>query len=167
MENQGSIKTVCKKSEPKLPKFPVEEIHLIENHGVEGDYHAGEFIRHRYLARKDPTRPNHRQVLITDTSIYQTLANQGFQIDHGMLGENIVMEGVNVMVLPIGSKLTINEAILEITEIREPCYQLNDMHPGLQDAVMPDRNNEKTWNAGMMAIVLQGGSVKPGDKFQA
>lgn len=167
MEKQGTITVVCKNVEPGLPKYAVDVVHLIKNHGVEGDYHAGEFIRHRYLAKKDPGKPNHRQVLLTDNSIYQTLAKQDIHIDPGMLGENIVIEGLSVMQLAVGTRLAINNALLEITEIREPCYQLNEMHPGLQDAVMPDKNDEKTWNAGMMAVVLRGGNVKPGDKVQA
>ena len=42
--NQGSVIAVCKKAEPGLPKLEVEAIQLIENYGVEGDYHAGEFV---------------------------------------------------------------------------------------------------------------------------
>ena len=167
MEKQGKVAAVCKNAEPGLPKFPVSEIQIMANHGVEGDYHAGELIRHRYLARKDPNQPNHRQVLLTDTSIYKALSRQGIHLDAGMLGENIILGGITVMELPIGSKLAIKDVLLEITEIREPCYQLNEMNSRLQDAVMPDKKDEKTWNAGMMAVVLKGGRVKPGDTVQA
>lgn len=55
-------------------RFIVDSIELIENIGVAGDYHTGKFVRHRYLAKKDPTRPNLRQVLLTDTSIFAELA---------------------------------------------------------------------------------------------
>ena len=167
MERQGTVTAVCRNAEPGLPKFPASEITLIENHGVERDYHAGKFIRHRYLAKKDPSKPNHRQVLLTDTSIYRALSQRDIHLDPGMLGENIIIGGMSVMQLPIGSRLTINDVLLEITEIREPCYQLNEMHPELQDAVMPDNKDEKTWNAGMMAVVLKGGIVKSGDRIQA
>ena len=55
-QKQGTVIAVCKKDTPGLPKLVVDAIDLIENYGVESDYHAGDFVRHRYLARKDPTR---------------------------------------------------------------------------------------------------------------
>ena len=79
----GSVVAVCKKAEPGIPKLGVDAIQLLENFGVEGDYHAGEFIRHRYLAKKDPTRPNQRQVLIIDTIILADLSEQGIDLQPG------------------------------------------------------------------------------------
>ena len=54
----GTVVAVCCSPHPGLPKPVVEAVHLIEDWGVEGDYHAGHSVRHRYLARKDPTQPN-------------------------------------------------------------------------------------------------------------
>ena len=163
MHNQGKIAAICVNADPGLPKYEVGQCKLIENFGVEGDYHAGEYVRHRYLAKKDPTRPNIRQVLLADNRIYENIACHGIQPKNGMLGENLVVEGIDLMGLPLGGKLAIGSALLEITEVREPCYQLNEMHPKLQKVVMPDEQDEKTWRAGMMAVVLQGGIVKLGD----
>ena len=58
----GTVVAVCQKAEPGLPKLQVEAVHLVKNHGIDGDYHAGKLVRHRYLAKKDPTQPNLRQV---------------------------------------------------------------------------------------------------------
>jgi len=167
MHKQGAVAAVCKKAQPGLPKFEVEEIHIVEGHGVDGDYHAGKFIRHRWLAELDPTQPNNRQVLLVDNFIYEDIFHHGIDLEPGMLGENILVDGINLMKLPIGTTLSINDVILEITEIRRPCYQLNEMHPDLESVVMPDKEDEKTWNAGMLAIVLRRGSVRAGDEVRA
>jgi len=161
--NQGSVIAVCKKAEPGLPKLEVDAIQLIENYGVEGDYHAGEFVRHRYLAKKDPTRRNNRQVLLIDTKILAEIANQDIHLEPGMLGENIILDGFGVMVLPIGTQIEVGETLLELTEVRNPCYQLDEMHPGLQDAVQVRIGDQVNFNAGMMVKILRGGWVRPGD----
>jgi MOSC domain-containing protein YiiM len=161
--SQGSVKAVCKKAEPGLPKLVVNAIQLIENFGVEGDYHAGEFVRHRYLAKKDPTKPNLRQVLLIDTKILAEIASQDIHLEPGMMGENIIVDGIGVMALPIGTQIVVGEALLELTEVRNPCYQLDEMHPGLQDAVQVKIGDQVHHNAGMMAKILRGGLVRTGD----
>jgi len=160
---RGQVVAVCQNAEPGLPKLVVEAIQLVENHGVAGDYHAGPLVRHRYLAKKDPTRPNVRQVLLADTSIVAEVARQDIQLNPGMLGENIMVDGIAVMALPLGAQLEIGEALLEITEVRNPCLQLNEMHSRLLKAVTTKVDGQIRRNAGMMARVLQGGLVKPGD----
>jgi MOSC domain-containing protein YiiM len=161
--DQGSVAAVCRKSEPGLPKFEAEAIQLVEDFGVSGDYHAGKLIRHRYWAAKDPTHPNHRQVLLVDTSIYAELSNQGIALKPGMLGENIVVDGIKVMTMAVGYRLELGEALLELTEVRTPCSQLNEMHPDLLNAVTPEVDGQVRRNAGMMARILTGGWVRPGD----
>ena len=163
---EGTIAALCLNKEPGLPKYEAAEVEIVANHGVAGDYHAGEFVRHRYLAKKDPTHPNFRQVLLADDRIYANISAYGIPAVPGILGENMVVEGIDLMNLPIKTKLSINEVILEITEVREPCYQLNQIHPKLQSVVMPDKYNEKSWKGGMMAIVIQGGRVRVGDRVQ-
>jgi hypothetical protein len=162
--NHGSIVSVCLKSEPGLPKYESEKIQIKENFGVIWDYHASEFIRHRWIAKLEPTKPNNRQILLVDQLIYAELEGHDINLEPGMLGENLLIDGISVMQLPVGAKLQIGTVILEITEIRRPCYQLNEIHPDLQDAVMPDKEDEHSWNAGMLAIVLKSGTVRSGDQ---
>jgi MOSC domain-containing protein YiiM len=163
MKTTGSVVAVCKKAEPGIPKLEVEAIKLVENLGIEGDYHAGEFVRHRYLAKKDPTRPNNRQVLIIDKTILSYLADQGIELQPGWIGENIIVDGISVMTLPLGTQLEIGESVLEISEVRNPCYQLDEMHPGVLKAVETSGPGPDHRNAGMLARVIQGGWVRPGD----
>jgi len=162
--NAGSVLAVCKKAEPGIPKLQVDAIHLLENFGVEGDYHAGEFVRHRYLAQKDPTRPNVRQVLIIDTSILNYLAGQGINLQPGWMGENIILDGISVMNIPLGTPLKVGEAIIELSEIRNPCYQLDEMQPGVNEAVKSSGPAPDHRNAGMLARIIRGGWVKPDDQ---
>ena len=161
--SRGSVVAVCKKAQPGIPKFEVAAIQLLENYGVEGDYHAGQYVRHRYLAKKDPTKPNQRQVLLIDTSILANLASQDIQLEPGMMGENIILDGISVMTLPIGTQIEVGEALLEITEVRNPCYQLNEMHPHLLEAVKTFGTGSDPRNTGMMTRILKSGWVRPGD----
>jgi len=165
--SRGSVVAVCKKSQPGLPKFEADAIQLLDNLGVEGDYHAGEFVRHRYLAKKDPTKPNSRQVLLIDTTILAKLASQDIHLEPGMMGENIIVDGIDMMSLSIGTRLEVSEALLEITEIRNPCYQLNEMHPNLLEAVETSGTGHDPRNAGMLARILKGGRVIPGNPVTA
>ncbi len=159
----GQVVAVCRNAEPGLPKPIVDEVRLIEDWGVEGDYHAGKFVRHRYLAKKDPTQPNLRQVCIVDAVVFAALKARALQIGPGMLGENISVEGVAVMQLAIGTRLSIGETLVEVTEARIPCKQLNGIATGLLKAVSQLRQGEKVYMAGMMARVLAGGLVRAGD----
>jgi hypothetical protein len=161
--NRGSVVAVSQKADPGLPKLMVDAIQLIENYGVAGDYHAGQFVRHRYLVKKDPTRSNLRQVLLVDTTILADIAYLDIHLTPGMLGENIIVDGVKVMTLAIGTQIEIGGTQLEVTEVRNPCYQLNEMHPRLLKVVACKVDGQVRLNAGMMARILKGGWVRPGD----
>lgn len=141
----------------------VDAIQLLEGVGVAGDYHAGEYVRHRYLAKKDPTKPNLRQVLLIDTFTLARLASQDIHLEPGMMGENIVVDGIDLMNMQIGVQIEIGEALLEVTEVRNPCYQLNEMHPRLLKSVVTKVDQQIHRDAGLMARILKGGWVRPGE----
>ncbi len=130
-----SVVAVCREAEPGLPKHVVDAIQLIENHGVVGDYDAGQFVRHRHMAKKDPTMPNHRQILLVDTSILAEITDKGIHLEAGILGENILLDGIKVMMLAIGTQIEFGQLLLEMTEVCNPCSQLNEIHPHLLNAV--------------------------------
>lgn len=161
----GTVLAVCRNAEPGLPKPVVDTIHLLADLGVEGDYHAGKFVRHRYLAKKYPTRRNVRQVLIVDASAFQELAQENIRIGPGMMGENITVEGIAIMRLPEGTRLAVGTAVVETTEVRKPCQQLNGINPSLLNAVTFKENGKKVFKAGIMTRVLKEGWVKAGDRI--
>ncbi len=161
----GKVIAVCRNREPGLPKPVVKHIYLLEDLGVEGDYHAGKYVRHRYLAKKDPNRRNMRQVLIVNIDAYHELEQKGITLGPGSMGENITVEGIAIMDLEEGTRLRVGEAIVEITEVRKPCLQLNGMHPKLLKAVVTVEDDKKIYKAGIMARVLQAGWVKAEDRI--
>ncbi len=162
---KGNVVAVCRNPEPGLPKPVVKHIYLLEDFGVEGDYHAGKYVRHRYLAKKHPTRRNMRQVLIVDASAYSELGQNGIDIGPGSMGENITVEGIALMELAEGTRLTVGDAIVEITEVRKPCVQLNGVNPKLLKSVISLEDGKKVYKAGIMARILQAGWVKAGDRI--
>ena len=163
---KGKVLAVCCNPEPGLPKPVVDAVHLIENWGIEGDYHAGSKVRHRYLAKKDPDRPNLRQALLVDAAVFTELAQQEIHIGPGMMGENIAIEGIDVMQLPEGTRLAIGSAVVEFVERRNPCLQLNEIDPRLLKAVVKKQPEKTIFKAGMMTRILQSGWVRAGDPVE-
>jgi MOSC domain-containing protein YiiM len=159
----GKVIAVCRNNEPGIPKYEQKEIRLISGLGIEDDYHAGKYIRHRYLAKKNPNRLNNRQVLIVDEKTIANIALHGIQIEPGQLGENILVSDIDLMRIPIGKVLKIGKVTIELSEIRQPCNQLNVIHPQLMNIVMPDKEDPLTFNAGMLGIIMQSGIVTTGN----
>ncbi|GAC1398813.1 MAG: MOSC domain-containing protein [Ktedonobacteraceae bacterium] len=164
-KTKGRVIAVCCNPEPGLPKPVVKHIHLLADLGVEGDYHAGKFVRHRYLAQKNPTCRTLRRVLMVDASTYSELEQNGIHIGPGSMGENITIEGIAVMELVEGTLLVIGGALVEITEVRKPCAQLNGINSKLLKAVTSLEDGKKVYKAGIMTRVLQTGWVKAGDRI--
>jgi len=162
----GKVLAVCSNPQPGLPKQQTSQITLVEDWGVQGDYHAGKTVRHRYLARKDPGRPNNRQVLLVDMVIHKMVREKGIQLEPGDLGENILLEGIDLMALPVGTRLQVGSAILELTEIRDPCSQLDGVHPGLHRAVEIRTADDIQSQAGMLGVIIRGGVIRPKDTVQ-
>jgi hypothetical protein len=160
---EGTVIAVCRSANPGLPKPRVDAIHLLANLGVEGDYHCGKFVRHRSIARKYPELPNTRQVLIADAATYDELASKDILLEPGMLGENITVSGLSVMQLPVGTLLAVGSALVEVTEVRHACYQLNGIDARLLKAVVERDGPKKVYKAGIMTRVALSGWVRPGE----
>ena len=143
----------------------VEAIELIAGLGVRGDAHAGAAVRHRSRVRKDPSAPNLRQVHLVHRELFDELATKGFAVGPGDIGENVATDGVDLLALPTGTRLHLgDEAVVEVTGLRNPCTQLDDFQPGLMAAVL-DRapDGALVRKAGIMCVVAHGGVVRPGD----
>ena len=99
-----------------------ESISLVKGQGVEGDAHAGAFVKHRYLARWRPRMRNERQVHLIDQAIFHELRSQGFNVQPGHLGENITTVGIDLLTLPLGTELRLgSSAVVELRGLRTPC----------------------------------------------
>jgi len=135
-----SVNTNARKEFKKVPQF---EGRLVADFGLEGDRHAG--------------RPE-RQVSILNVETVAELAARGMPVAPGILGENITVEGVPVMSLNEGDRLTIGEAELEITGDRPACKEMLDVHADALRAMVG--------RSGKMARVVRGGVVRPGDPVE-
>ena len=165
-KSTAKVLAVCLNPDPGIPKLPVESVKLVPELGLERDYHSGKFVRHRYLQKKDPDRLNNRQVLLIDTALLARLEQEDIQLSPGQMGENMVLEGTDLMSLELGTRLSIGETLLELTEVRDPCAQLNASHPDLFAATLKEIDGELVYNAGMFASILKGGTVQAGDPVQ-
>ena len=142
-----------------------EQIILLAGLGVEGDAHAGVTVKHRSRVARDPTQPNLRQVHLIHGELLDELVSAGFAVAPGVMGENITTRGIDLLCLPRGTRLRIGaSAVVEITGLRNPCAQLDAYQKGLTAATLArDEAGELVRKAGVMAVVLEGGVVKPGD----
>ncbi|MEM6520075.1 MAG: MOSC domain-containing protein [Cyanobacteria bacterium P01_C01_bin.70] len=164
----GAVKAVSRSSEHRFSKVNQAGIQLVAGLGVEGDAHAGTTVQHRSRVAKDPTQPNLRQVHLIQTELFDELASAGFKVAPGQMGENITTQGVDLLSLPLKTRLHIgNAAIVEVTGLRNPCQQLNQWQSGLMQAVR-DRHpeGELIRKAGIMGVVIASGVVTPGDHIR-
>ena len=94
-------------------KPPQDRIVLVEGHGVEGDAHAGPFVRHRYLARRRPRLPNLRQVHLIPSELFASLSEAGFEVAAGDLGENITTAGLDLERMPLGTLIELGPTAID------------------------------------------------------
>jgi MOSC domain-containing protein YiiM len=161
----GRVVAVSNSTAHTFSKDRRGEIRLLAGLGVEGDAHAGTTVKHRSRVARDPHQPNLRQVHLIHAELHDELRGRGFDVAAGQMGENITTAGVDLLGLPVGTRLRLGgEAIVEITGLRNPCAQLDDFRPGLMAAVLDrDEAGNLVRKSGIMGIVIAGGAVKPDD----
>jgi len=137
---QGRIVAISTSTRRGIPKSNQNEVRLIENWGLEGDIHGGDW---------------HRQVSILAMESVQKIRDKGVPVRPGAFAENITTEFIDVPHLIIGSRVTIGEAELEITQIGKECHTKCAIYFRAGDCVMP--------REGIFAIVKRGGIIRVGD----
>lgn len=160
-----SVVAVSSSPEHTFSKPNLSSISLIAGVGVAGDAHSGELVKHRYLVRRDPTQPNLNQVHLIHQELFAFLAEKGHDVGPGQLGENITTQGVDLLTLPTGAVLHIGSAAsIELTGLRNPCIQIDKFQDGLMKLLRyRDGDGNTVRICGVMAVVLSGGPVRPGD----
>jgi MOSC domain-containing protein YiiM len=124
-------------------KTPMEAVTLRENHGIVGDAHAGEW---------------HRQVSLLASESIDKMRNLGLDVNSGDFAENITTSGIELVSLPIGTRLKVGETLLEVTQIGKECHTRCAIYHQAGDCVMPKE--------GIFARVITGGAVRPGDEVR-
>jgi MOSC domain-containing protein YiiM len=161
------VTAVSRAAAHEFSKGNQECVRLLEGLGVEGDAHLGRTVQHRSRVAKDPTQPNLRQVHLIHEELHDELNANGFSVSPGDMGENVTTRGVDLLGLPRGAKLSLGDtAVVEVTGLRNPCVQLDRFQAGLMAAVLGrDDEGGLVRKSGVMAVVLTGGEVRPGDSI--
>jgi MOSC domain-containing protein YiiM len=139
----ATVVAVCISQNKGERKTPVESIELRENHGVVGDAHAGDW---------------HRQVSLLAIESIAKMQALGLDVTTGDFAENITTRGIELVTLPVGTRLTLGETLLEVTQIGKECHTRCAIYYQAGDCVMPKE--------GIFARVLQGGVIMPGSSIE-
>lgn len=147
---KGTVSATCISEKKGTRKHPVPEISLKENYGIIGDAHS--------VHDDTPFPYRHRQIsLLADESV-DKMRKTGAVLNAGDFAENILTKGIDLKTLPIGTRLQIGEAVLEVTQIGKECHHDCEIKKLTGQCVMPTE--------GIFAIVIQGGITRPGDTIQ-
>lgn len=142
MENKktGVLKGICISKKRGTKKAEVAEAMLVENYGIEGDAHAGNW---------------HRQVSLLSLEKIEAFREKGAQVSFGDFGENLIIDGFDFRTLPVGTIFTIGDAVLKMTQIGKECHTHCQIYQTMGDCIMP--------REGVFATVLKGGKIRNGD----
>jgi MOSC domain-containing protein YiiM len=165
----GVVSAVSLDGAHTFSKHAQASITLLAGLGVAGDAHAGQTVQHRSRVARDPSAANLRQVHLIHAELHDELNALGYDVPPGGMGENITTRGLDLLGLPEGTRLAIGpRSVLEVTGLRNPCTQLDGFRRGLMRAVLDrDADGGLIRRAGIMAVVLAGGVVRPGDPIVA
>ncbi len=137
----GRIHAVSVSHKKGVVKHNVDQAQLVKEHGLAGDAHAEGGIR---------------QVSLLSLASIDKMVAAGAQVKPGDFAENLTVEGLEVMTLPVGTRLRVGADVeLEITQIGKACHKGCAIRELVGDCVMP--------REGVFARVLKEGLVKPGD----
>ena len=165
---EGVVTAVSRSARHTFSKEAQDAIRLLAGLGVEGDAHMGTTVRHRSRVARTPDAPNLRQVHLIHAELHDELRAAGFAVEAGEMGENVTTRGIPLLDLPAGARLHLGgSAVVEVTGLRNPCAQLDRFRPGLMSAVLGrDESGGLVRKSGVMAVVLAGGEVRPGDPIR-
>ena len=140
MSTSARVTAVNISREKGTPKREVPEIRLRLRHGIVGDAHAGDW---------------HRQISLLAQESVNRMRGLGVDLPPGIFAENINTEGICLTALPVGTRLQIGEAVVEVTQIGKECHSDCAIRRLAGTCVMPTE--------GIFAIVVQEGTVRKGD----
>ena len=142
LKMNGKIVSLNISEKKGVRKKPAKEVKLKTEYGIEGDAHA--------------SSEWHRQVSLLATESIEKMREKGLDVKPGDFAENITMEGIDLLGLPVGTQLTIGEDIkVEVTQIGKECHTRCAIYYQAGDCVMPKE--------GIFVRVLRGGIVREGD----
>jgi len=140
----AKIIAVCKSEKKGTRKEDVTEAFLKEGYGLLGDAHAD--------------CCTHRQVSLLAIESINRMRSLGFDVNPGDFAENLTTQGVDLVSLPIGTRIAIEkDVLLEVTQIGKECHSGCAVFQQIGKCIMPKE--------GVFARVIRGGLVKAGDQI--
>ncbi len=136
----GTLLAICTSPARGTEKQPVPQAELVENFGIQGDAHAGDW---------------HRQVSLLSAEKVREFQERGAQVSPGAFGENLLIEGFDFKTLPVGTRFQIGEALLALTQRGKECHTHCRIYHTMGDCIMP--------REGVFARVLKSGHIQEGD----
>jgi len=141
-ETRAEVVAVCI-SPGGVPKLPVDKAEVTTD-GLVGDDRDHE--KHR--------RPD-RAVSIQDIELLEDLQGEGYEVGPGVIGENLTVRNLHVQRLSVGDRLHFeNGPVLELCEVRKPCFVLDKIHPKIKEVVVG--------RCGFLSRVVKTGEFFPG-----
>ena len=141
----AKIIAVCRSDTKGVSKNPIDEGLFKEDYGLVGDAHAAS--------------DTHRQVSLLALTSIEKMSGLGLQLSAGDFAENLTVEGLDLVSLPIGTRLAVGQGvILEVTQIGKKCHIGCAIFRQLGKCIMPKE--------GIFARVIKGGLVKAGDELK-
>lgn len=139
----GIIKAVCISEKRGTDKKNIHKREVIKGFGLKNDAHGGDW---------------HRQVSLISFEKIEEFKKRGGDVIDGSFGENLIVTEIELTKLPIGTKLKINDVVLEVTQIGKECHSHCEIFKKVGDCIMP--------REGIFARVLVGGFIEEGDTIQ-
>lgn len=137
---KGEVVAVCTSEKKGMRKKNIGKGELIEGFGLKGDAHGGDW---------------HRQVSLLAVESIEKMQKKGLKVGPGDFAENITTKGLDLVNLPVGTRLRVNGALMEVTQIGKECHSRCAIYYQAGDCVMP--------REGIFVRVLKGGPVQVGD----
>lgn len=138
----GQVMAVCISEKKGTQKKEIPEGHFLEEYGIENDAHAGKW---------------HRQVSLLSYETIEAFKARGAEIGDGAFGENVIVKGIDLIHLPIGTRLSCGEILLEVTQIGKECHSHCEIFKKMGECIMPTN--------GIFTRVLHGGVMRKGDEI--
>jgi MOSC domain-containing protein YiiM len=110
-----------------------------------------------------------RQVHLIHAELFGELSAKGFSVAAGELGENVTTSGIDLLGLPVGTRLHLgDDAVVEVSGLRDPCRQIDGLGDGLMEATLDhDADGNLIRKAGVMSLAIAGGVVHADDEIRA
>ena len=137
-----SVNTSARKGTRKKPTES-GAIELVADYGVAEDAHAGDW---------------HRQVSFLAEESIQVARDHGLDVGYGDFAENVTTKGINIKGMPLGTRLKVGTATVEVSQIGKVCHTRCAIYYLAGDCIFP--------REGIFGWVVEPGIVREGDEVR-